>query len=101
MSAVIRWLEAHQFACPWKTFFGIDCPGCGMQTAFIEILRGHLIQSLKTYPALIPMMLILIFLGIHLIFNVPKGAFILKLLFIFTTSIMVIGYILKFVIIKL
>lgn len=101
MSAFIHWLEAHQLACPWKTFFGIDCRGCGMQTAFIELLKGHLIHSLKIFPALIPMLLILIFLGIHLIFNLPKGAFILKILFIFTTSIMIVSYILKFVIIKL
>lgn len=100
MSALIDWLEAHQLACPWKSFFGIDCPGCGMQTSFIELLKGHLIQSLKIFPALIPMLLILIFLGIHLIFKLPKGAVILKILFIFTTLIMITGYFLKFVTIK-
>ncbi len=101
MSDLIHWLETHQLACPWKTFIGIECPGCGMQTSFIELLKGHLIPSLKIFPALIPMLLILIFLGIHLIFKLPKGAFILKILFIFTTSILIVGYILKFVIIKL
>jgi len=101
MSSLIHWLEAHQLTCPWKTFFGIECPGCGMQTSFIELLKGHLIHSLKIFPALIPMMLILIFLGIHIIFKLPKGALILKIVFIFTTSIMIISYILKFVIIKL
>jgi hypothetical protein len=95
MTALIQWLEAHEIPCPWKTFLGIDCPGCGIQSAFIELLKGNFIQSLKTFPALIPMLLILLFLGIHLIFNLPKGAFILKILFIFTTSIMMITYFYK------
>lgn len=101
MSALIQWLESHKLACPSKTYFGIECPGCGMQTAFIELLRGHLHQSLKIFPALIPMLLILIILGVHLVFKLPKGAFILKILFIFTTSIMIISYLVKIMTIKL
>jgi len=97
ISSFIHWLETHQLACPWKTYFGIECPGCGAQSAVIELLKGHFFQCIKMFPALLPMILILIFLGIHLIFKFPKGALILKILFIFTTSIMIISYLLKFV----
>jgi hypothetical protein len=101
MSVLIHWLEVHQLACPSKTFFGIDCPGCGIQSSFFELLKGHLLQSFKVFPALMPMLLMLTFLGFHLIFKLPKGALILKILFIFTTLIMIISYLLKFVSIKI
>ncbi len=97
MEKIIRWLEQHQGTCSWKKYMGIECPGCGMQTAFIELLKGHVIESIKIFPALIPMMIMLAFLVLHLIFRFPKGAFILKILFIFTSSILVIAYMVKFV----
>ena len=27
--------------CLWKTFFGIECPGCGVTSSIIEILKGN------------------------------------------------------------
>ncbi len=95
MSGFIHWLENHQLPCSWKATLGISCPGCGMQSAFIELLKGNLVMSLKLFPALIPMIAMILFLGIHLLLKVPKGAMILKFLFIFTSSIMVVDYIVK------
>ena len=66
-----------------------------MQTAFILLLKGELIESLKTYPALIPVMFLFSFLILHIIFKFRKGAVVLKISFIFTVSIMVLSYIIK------
>ena len=95
MESLIRWLYTHQVHCSWKHYLGIECPGCGMQTAFIELMKGHFQESICVFPALIPMMVMILFLTLHLIFKLSKGAFVLKILFIFTSSIMVISYILK------
>ncbi|NMB72762.1 MAG: DUF2752 domain-containing protein, partial [Bacteroidales bacterium] len=32
------WLSRHSIPCPYMKFFGIPCPGCGMQRAFAELL---------------------------------------------------------------
>ena len=81
--------------CSFKEHIGMDCPGCGMQRAFIELLKGNLWESIRLYPGLIPMMFTFIFLALHLIFDFRNGAKILKFSFIFTVAIIVITYIIK------
>jgi hypothetical protein len=68
--------------------------GCGMQTAIILLLKGEFLESLKTYPALLPTVFLIAFLILHLIFQFKRGAAILKYTFIFTVAIMVVSYIL-------
>jgi hypothetical protein len=95
MHKLVHWLETHQMACSWKHYFGIDCPGCGMQSAFIELLKGNVGESIHLFPALIPMILTILVLPVHILCKLPKGALVLKYLFIFTSTIMVISYIIK------
>ena len=47
---LINWLEAHQLPCLVKESIGIECPGCGFQTAVFMLLRGEIVNSVKTYP---------------------------------------------------
>ena len=91
----IDWLESHQQHCFYKKYFGIECPGCGMQSAFIELLKGNIIESIKLYPALLPIIAMLSFLILHIFCRFKKGAFILKILFIFTIFVIVVNYVLK------
>jgi hypothetical protein len=93
----IYWLESHEMACYNKKLFGIECPGCGMQRSFIELLKGNLIESLKLYPALIPIIIMLVFAVLHLVFDIKKGALILKILFIFNVALILINYIYKLI----
>ena len=51
----LAWLEEHQLPCLLKGVFGIECPGCGFQTAVLLLLKGELWESVKTYPGLIPL----------------------------------------------
>jgi glucan phosphoethanolaminetransferase (alkaline phosphatase superfamily) len=98
LSSFADWLELNSLPCFYKKFLGIECPGCGMQRAFIELLRGNFIESLKTYPALLPTIFIVLYLMLHLIFKFRKGAEVLKISFIFTASIIVINFIFKLII---
>jgi hypothetical protein len=92
LTRIVHWLEAHQATCSWKSSFGIDCPGCGMQTALIELLKGHMTSSVNAFPALLPMICMIFFLVLHLMIKMRNGTLILKFLFIFTVSIMFIHY---------
>ncbi len=94
----IQWLESHQQACFYKKYFGIECPGCGMQRSFIELLKGDFIGSLQLFPALFPTIFLIVFLILHLIFKFRNGANILKIMFVINTSIVVLSYIYKLLI---
>ncbi len=61
---MFEWFEAHQLPCLFKAFFGIDCPGCGFQTAVLCLLQGEWIASVIAYPALMPLLL---FMGLAVI----------------------------------
>ena len=91
----VDWLEKRQLPCFYKSVFGVECPGCGMQRAIIALLRGEFVESFKLYPALIPTVFMLFFLVIHLFYHLKNGAKILLWLFIFNVSIIIISYIFK------
>ena len=97
-SGLIDWLEKRQFPCFYKSMFGIDCPGCGIQRAFIALLRGDFLESLKLYPALIPILAMFVFLIVHLFYHLKNGAKILMWMFILNGVIIFISYIYKLIV---
>jgi hypothetical protein len=84
-------------SCAFKQATGKDCPGCGSQRSFILLLKGHLWESVCMYPALIPIIILFLFLIVHLIFKFNKGGTYLKYNFIVVTSIIVISYLFKII----
>lgn len=92
---VAEWLDRHSMACYYKKFLGIECPGCGMQRSMAALLRGNLAESFALYPALLPIIFMLVFLCLHLIFKWKNGGTILKFTFIFTVTIIIISYVYK------
>ena len=92
---MIDWLEHHMFTCFFKSTFGLDCPGCGTQRALIALLKGDLLQSLNHHAALIPFIATLIALIIQLKVKHVNGGKYVMWLFILTTTITVIQFIIK------
>lgn len=92
---LISWLENNMMDCPYKKYFDIDCMGCGMQRAFVALLKGDVVTSFFFYPALIPMLVMFLYLGLHLIFKFNKGAKWLMYFFIINMAIVVLSYIVK------
>ena len=37
------------WSCPFRAVTGVPCPGCGLTTATLELLRGDLSGSLRTH----------------------------------------------------
>ena len=93
--SVVDWLEQYLLPCPSKFFFGMDCPGCGMQRSALALFRGNFVESLTLYPALLPMLFTLVFLGLHLRYKFPNGARTLQYSYFFATLIAVTSYIVK------
>ena len=94
----VNWLEKRQLSCFYKSVFGVECPGCGMQRALIALLRGEFAESIKLYPALIPTMFMLFFLVVHLFYRLKNGARILVSLFFLNVVIIVISYMCKLIV---
>lgn len=97
---IINWLEAHQLPCLFKAVTHVDCPGCGMQTSLILLIKGEVMRSFFIYPALLPIILLFGFLILHLIKNYKNGSVILKYAYIFCAGIILISYIYKLTITK-
>jgi hypothetical protein len=95
LAGLISWLEEHLFTCVFREQFGLICPGCGSQRAFILLLKGELWPSIAQYPALIPFLATLLFLVVHLIYKFRKGGIWLKYMFMFTAAIVVVNFIVR------
>ncbi|MBI3509914.1 MAG: DUF2752 domain-containing protein [Bacteroidetes bacterium] len=91
----LNWLQDHLIPCPIKSITGIDCPGCGFQRSLLFLLRGDLIESIKIYPALIPLLLTFIFLFLHLKFRFRKGTMFLLGFYFFSAAVIVVSYLYK------
>lgn len=92
---MISWLEQNLLSCFFKTNFGIECLGCGMQRALIELLKGNLIVSLNYNISLIPFILMVISLIVQLIIKHPKGSFVTLTLFVTTATLSIGHYVYK------
>lgn len=81
--------------CHYKKYLGIECPGCGAQRSFVQLIKGELVESFLLFPALIPVMFTFVFLGLHLVFKFKHGAKILVYSFSISAALMVINFIYK------
>lgn len=88
-------LEKHLLPCTVKSLTGIDCPGCGMQRAAVDLLRGDVVGSLAHNASLVPLLITLLYCSAHLLFGFRQGARILVGLFGATAAIMLIQYLVK------
>ena len=97
MKSVLLWLESHLGTCSFKEHAGIECPGCGLQRSAIALLKGEFIESLLAFPALLPILVMFAFLGIHLVFNLKYGALVLKIFYISNICLIIFTYIYKLI----
>lgn len=48
MGAIERWTGGG--VCWFKRLSGIDCAGCGLTRAFVQILHGDLVEAVRLHP---------------------------------------------------
>jgi hypothetical protein len=95
MQDLVHFLEQHLFSCSFKSFLGIECPGCGTQRAFIALLKGDLFLSLRLNASLIPFLLTVFYTILHLRFQFKEGARTIVYSFSFTVAVMVVNFVIK------
>lgn len=81
--------------CYWKYYLGIECPGCGFQRSCWALFQGDILESLRLFPATIPLLLTLLILILHLRFKFNQGAKLITITFSSTAAIIVISFIVK------
>jgi hypothetical protein len=92
---IINWIEQHQVPCFIKSITHFDCPGCGLQTSFIQLLKGNVGNSFATYPALIPILILLSLLLLRFYKKLKISNNLLKYGYFFCATIILVSYIYK------
>jgi len=100
-SNIIRWMEEHMLSCPSKKYLHVECPGCGFQRSFIALMQGDLHTSLALYPATIPILIMIVFTGLHLKYKFLYGAAFIKYLQISIAIVILLFYIYKVIHLKI
>ena len=94
---LIKWLEMHSFPCQFYQNYQIECPGCGFQSALISLLKGNLLESIRIYPALLPLIFLVISLTIHLKFKSKYTLQVNRFLASLSVLLIIINYIPKLI----
>jgi hypothetical protein len=95
LAGIIQYLEEHMAACSFRSHFGIDCPGCGMQRAAISLLKGDIVESFHYNPGLLPVLFMFVFTVLQVIFHFKNGGKVLVWGYVLTVAVLFTNYILK------
>lgn len=85
----------YMLPCLNKKLFGVECPGCGLQRAASLLLHGEFTAAFKMYPAIYPMILLLLFLGSTLVVKYRYGFFFKWFLVSVTVGTVALSYFIK------
>jgi hypothetical protein len=78
-----------------KKLFGIDCPGCGMQRAFVMVLQGDFADAFFMFPAIYTTIPLFIFIGLHFVDKSRNYHKLIVPFAIFNAAVMIIAYLYK------
>ena len=88
-------LKDYMLPCLNKRLFGLECPGCGMQRSVQLLLQGDFAAAFHMYPAIYPLMALLVFL-VSTLFVKFKFAHQIKLILMLTTAgAILVSYLIK------
>lgn len=81
--------------CSWKETFGIECPSCGAQRSFLELIHGHIIESIVLFPALLPLIAVGILMVVHILRPMKKASLWIVRLFVLSAVLMLGNWVWK------
>lgn len=82
--------------CSWKEYFGVECPTCGAQRSFLELISGNFLESIFLFPALIPFLAVVVLTILHLIHKRLVHPKWIVVLFSITVIVLLVSWIVKF-----
>lgn len=84
-------------SCSWKEHFGVECPGCGAQRSFLELIHGHVWESIALFPALLPFIAAVLIATVHLIRPIKSGPKWIVRLMLLTGILMLGNWVIKII----
>ncbi|MCG1036441.1 DUF2752 domain-containing protein [Polaribacter sargassicola] len=81
--------------CLNKQLFGIDCLGCGIQRAFINVIKGNFIAAFNLYPAIYTLLIMAIFLLLNFKYQFKNSKKIIITFATINVLIIVVSYFIK------
>lgn len=81
--------------CLNKKLFGMECMGCGFQRSAALLLHGDFIAAFKMYPAIYPLIALLIYVLLNLKFKFSNAQKIIRSLAILAIILIVGNFIFK------
>jgi len=81
--------------CLNKKLFGVECMGCGMQRSILLIAKGEFTAAFYMYPAIYPLLLLLLFIGFNFFIQFKNDWIIKMSLMIITALTMIANYFIK------
>lgn len=90
-------MEKYMLPCMNKRLFGIDCMGCGIQRSIALLLEGRFTEAFYMYPAIYPLIIFFIFIGLNFIDKSRSYHKIIIFLGIITAITMVVSYVYKII----
>ena len=83
--------------CFTKKFFGVDCPGCGLQRSVAFLFQGDFAAAWEMYPALFTIIPLFGVLAADQLFQIKYVNKIIITLMITSVVLILTNYILKFI----
>ena len=88
-------LEDYMLPCMNKKFFGIDCPGCGLQRSTILLSEGKFYDAFTMFPAIYTTILLIAIAILHFFLKKKITLKILMVLAFSNVAIIILAYIIK------
>jgi hypothetical protein len=90
-------LEHYMLPCLNKSYFGVECMGCGLQRSLALILEGSFIEAFYMYPAIYSLIALFGNIALQFFFTYKFANTITNFLLIITGVMVMANYILKFI----
>lgn len=88
-------MEINLLPCLNKQVLGVDCPGCGLQRSVLLLFDGDFSGAFYMFPALYPMMLLLLFLLADQFIKIKYANSISIILMISTVTLILTNFLYK------
>ena len=92
----LKGIDDYMLPCLTKKYLGFDCFGCGMQRSAAFLFRGEFVAAFKMYPAIYPLIALVLFLILNMFFSFKHAERIKIILILITITFIVGNFLLKF-----
>lgn len=92
---LLEGIEDYMLPCFSKTYFNMNCLGCGAQRAAAFLFKGEFVAAFKMYPAIYTLLLFALFLIFNQFYKIKYSEQLKIVLVVSNILLIVINYLLK------